>query len=64
MLLARPTIEASELLLTEYRNGGERLVAKIETYQPQALVILGEQAYCQSSRVKNLHGNGRKGAST
>lgn len=41
MLVARPTTEASELSLAEYRQGGERLMAKIETYQPQALAILG-----------------------
>lgn len=53
MLVTRPTTEASELSLTEYRQGGERLVAKIETFQPQALAILGKQAYCQAFRVKN-----------
>ncbi|WP_308824540.1 G/U mismatch-specific DNA glycosylase [Sodalis praecaptivus] len=53
MLVARPTTEASELSLAEYRQGGERLMAKIETYQPQALAILGKQAYCQAFQVRN-----------
>lgn len=53
MLVTRPTTEASELSLAEYRQGGERLVAKIETFQPQALAILGKKAYCQAFRVKN-----------
>ena len=33
--------------LQEMRNGGRKLIAKIEEYQPAALAILGKQAFEQ-----------------
>jgi TDG/mug DNA glycosylase family protein len=45
MLVERPTVQASEVGLQELRDGGRELVRKIEQYQPQALGILGKQAF-------------------
>ncbi len=53
MLADRPTVEASELSLAEYREGGKRLIEKIRRYQPCALAVLGKQAYRQAFRVSN-----------
>ena len=44
MLVERPTVQASEVAL-ELRSGGRELVRKIEEYQPQALAVLGKQAF-------------------
>lgn len=49
----RPTTEASELTLAEYREGGKRLIEKIQRYQPAALAVLGKQAYRKAFRVSN-----------
>ena len=48
MLVERPTVQASEVELHELRTGGRDLVKKIEDYQPDALAILGKQAYKQA----------------
>lgn len=45
MLVERPTVQASEVALLELRSGGRELVRKIEEYQPQALAVLGKQAF-------------------
>ncbi|HHP1365221.1 TPA: G/U mismatch-specific DNA glycosylase [Klebsiella quasipneumoniae] len=45
MLVERPTVQASEVALQELRSGGRELVKKIEEYQPQALAVLGKQAF-------------------
>ena len=45
MLVERPTVQASEVALQELRSGGRELVRKIEEYQPQALAVLGKQAF-------------------
>ena len=45
MLVERPTVQASEVALQELRSGGRELVRKIEEYQPQALAVLGTQAF-------------------
>lgn len=45
MLVERPTVQASEVALQEPRSGGRELVRKIEEYQPQALAVLGKQAF-------------------
>lgn len=43
----RPTVQANEVKLQEMRNGGRKLIEKIEEYQPAALAILGKQAFEQ-----------------
>ncbi|WP_313486213.1 G/U mismatch-specific DNA glycosylase [Pseudescherichia sp.] len=45
MLVERPTVQASEVELHELRTGGRDLIKKIEDYQPDALAILGKQAF-------------------
>jgi TDG/mug DNA glycosylase family protein len=51
VLVERPTTEASELTLGEYRDGGKRLIEKIELYQPDALAVLGKQAFRHAFRA-------------
>lgn len=46
-LVDRPTVQASEVSKQELHAGGRKLIEKIEDYQPQALAILGKQAYEQ-----------------
>ncbi|MBA8500267.1 G/U mismatch-specific DNA glycosylase [Escherichia fergusonii] len=46
-LVDRPTIQANEVTKLELHAGGRKLIEKIEDYQPQALAILGKQAYEQ-----------------
>lgn len=48
MLVARPTVQASEVGLQELRSGGRELIRKIEDYQPAALAVLGKQAFEQA----------------
>lgn len=48
MLVERATREATELSATELRDGGKLLVDKILRYQPEALAVLGKQAYRQA----------------
>ncbi|OSM94823.1 MULTISPECIES: G/U mismatch-specific DNA glycosylase [Lonsdalea] len=48
MLVERPTVEASELACHELKQGGELLREKIMRYQPQALAVLGKQAFSQA----------------
>ncbi len=38
-------MQASEVALQGLRSGGRELVRKIEEYQPQALAVLGKQAF-------------------
>ncbi|PKH25319.1 G/U mismatch-specific DNA glycosylase [Enterobacterales bacterium CwR94] len=45
MLVERPTVQANELKGTELREGGRQLADKILTYQPQALAVLGKDAF-------------------
>ena len=52
MLVERPTVQASEVALQELRSGGRDLVLKIEQYQPQALAILGKQAFEKAFQVR------------
>jgi len=52
MLVERPTVQASEVALLELRNGAQELISKIQDYQPQALAVLGKQAYEQAFRVR------------
>ncbi|HBW0089291.1 G/U mismatch-specific DNA glycosylase [Klebsiella aerogenes] len=52
MLVERPTVQASEVALLELRNGAQELISKIHDYQPQALAVLGKQAYEQAFRVR------------
>jgi len=54
MLVERPTTEATELTLSEYRDGGKRLIEKIALYQPKALAVLGKQAYRQAFRARDV----------
>lgn len=53
MLAERPTVEASELSALEYRDGGKRVIEKMQHWQPAALAVLGKQAYRQAFRVSN-----------
>lgn len=48
-LVDRPTVQANEVSKQELHAGGRKLIEKIEDYQPQALAILGKQAYEQDS---------------
>ncbi|WP_304163338.1 G/U mismatch-specific DNA glycosylase [Lonsdalea britannica] len=48
MLVERPTVEASELARHELKQGGELLREKMMQYQPQALAVLGKQAFSQA----------------
>lgn len=41
------TVQANEVSKQELHAGGRKLIEKIEDYQPQALAILGKQAYEQ-----------------
>ncbi|EMJ5849186.1 G/U mismatch-specific DNA glycosylase [Klebsiella aerogenes] len=52
MLVERPTVQASEVALLELRNGAQELISKIQDYQPQALAVLGKQAFEQAFRVR------------
>lgn len=44
-LVARATATAAELAADELLAGGQRLVEKVEEYQPQVLAVLGISAY-------------------
>ncbi|MTH46619.1 G/U mismatch-specific DNA glycosylase [Intestinirhabdus alba] len=46
-LVDRPTVQANELTRKELHDGGRMLIEKIEDYQPQALAVLGKQAFEQ-----------------
>lgn len=46
-LVDRPTVQANEVSREELHSGGRNLIDKIERYQPQALAILGKQAFEQ-----------------
>lgn len=51
MLVERATREATELSATELRDGGKILIDKVLRYQPEALAVLGKQAYKQAFNV-------------
>jgi TDG/mug DNA glycosylase family protein len=44
-LVERATVAAAELTADELAGGGERLRAKVDSYRPQVLAILGISAY-------------------
>jgi TDG/mug DNA glycosylase family protein len=44
-LVERATATAAELTAAELLAGGQRLLAKVEQYQPQVLAVLGVTAY-------------------
>lgn len=54
MLVERPTKEATELSRLELRDGGKALLDKILHYQPDALAVLGKQAFMQAFRVSKV----------
>ncbi|MTD37990.1 G/U mismatch-specific DNA glycosylase [Erwinia sp. CPCC 100877] len=54
MLVARPTVQASEVKRDELREGGLEVVKKMARYQPGALAVLGKQAYAQAFGVRNV----------
>ncbi|MBF7997667.1 G/U mismatch-specific DNA glycosylase [Rahnella laticis] len=54
-LVARPTVEASELNRDELRDGGEMLKEKILRYQPRALAILGKQAFSKAFGISKVN---------
>jgi TDG/mug DNA glycosylase family protein len=54
MLVERPTVEATELARNELRDGGEALKAKIMQYQPQALAVLGKQAFSSAFGIRKV----------
>lgn len=58
-LVDRPTVQANEVSKQELHAGGRKLIEKIEDYQPQALAILGKQAYEQDS-ASAVHSGGNK----
>ncbi|MCZ8623774.1 G/U mismatch-specific DNA glycosylase [Escherichia albertii] len=51
-LVDRPTVQASEVSRQELYAGRRRLIEKIENFQPQALAILGKQAFEQGFRQR------------
>ncbi|KFK94092.1 MULTISPECIES: G/U mismatch-specific DNA glycosylase [unclassified Serratia (in: enterobacteria)] len=53
-LVARPTVAASELTRGELRAGGDALKEKILQYQPQALAILGKQAFSCAFGIRQV----------
>ncbi len=53
-LVARPTVAASELTRDELRAGGEVLKEKILQCQPQALAILGKQAFSSALGIRQV----------
>ncbi|MGY6027799.1 G/U mismatch-specific DNA glycosylase [Phytobacter sp. AG2a] len=53
MLVERPTVQANEVRLNEFRTGGRELIKKIEDYQPAALAILGKKAFEQAFNVRS-----------
>lgn len=55
MLVERPTVEATELVRDELREGGAALTAKIEYYQPRALAVLGKQAFSKAFGVSKVN---------
>ncbi|MBJ7222569.1 MULTISPECIES: G/U mismatch-specific DNA glycosylase [unclassified Brenneria] len=54
MLVERPTTEATELARNELLQGGEAIVEKMRRYQPQALAVLGKQAFSQAFGVNKV----------
>ena len=54
MLVERPTVEATELVRDELREGGAALTAKIEKYQPQTLAVLGKQAFSKAFGISKV----------
>jgi len=44
-LVTRATATAAELTAPELLAGGQRLIAKVEAYQPQVIAVLGISAY-------------------
>ena len=52
-LVARPTVSAAEVTREELRTGGEALKEKILACRPQALAILGKQAFSEAFGVRN-----------
>jgi TDG/mug DNA glycosylase family protein len=54
MLVERPTVEATELVRDELREGGAALTAKIERYQPRALAVLGKQAFSKAFGISKV----------
>lgn len=55
MLVERPTVEATELVRDELREGGAALTAKIERYQPRALAVLGKQAFSKAFGINKVN---------
>lgn len=53
-LVERPTVVASELAHNELRDGGEVLKEKMLHYQPQALAILGKQAFSSAFAIRKV----------
>ncbi|WP_075183041.1 G/U mismatch-specific DNA glycosylase [Pantoea sp. 1.19] len=54
MLVERPTVQASEVTSAEFRDGGRQLIEKIQLWQPQALAILGKDAFKKAFRQSRV----------
>ncbi|MEQ9861194.1 G/U mismatch-specific DNA glycosylase [Pectobacterium cacticida] len=54
MLVERPTVEATELGRNELQKGGNVLIEKMTHYQPQALAVLGKQAFSRAFGIKRV----------
>lgn len=54
MLVARPTVQASEVKRDELRDGGQAVAEKMARYRPGALAVLGKQAYAQAFGARNV----------
>ncbi|MCL2898344.1 G/U mismatch-specific DNA glycosylase [Brenneria tiliae] len=54
MLVERPTVAATELGRSELLQGGSAVIEKIRRYQPQALAVLGKQAFGQAFGIKKV----------
>ena len=51
-IVARPTKEAAEISLDEYKRGAEKLKKKIQRYQPEAVCFVGKGVYQQYSKKR------------
>lgn len=54
MLVERPTVQASEVSALELREGGKLLIEKILHYQPEALAVLGKEAFKRAFRQSKV----------
>ncbi|WP_437609290.1 G/U mismatch-specific DNA glycosylase [Erwinia sp. V71] len=54
MLVERPTVQANEVSALELREGGKLLIEKMVQYQPEALAVLGKEAFKRAFRQSKV----------